>query len=267
MKTSWEVYNMKKPIHNNRRMVTIIFAGFATMILVTGCSSKDKSTMIDEAGVTPVLTAEAQLTPTPTPLAMTPAPGVTMIPTPDVTPQPTAMPLLLTQQEAEQVLIEKIDTSKYAYELIDEELNIDGKLYYRYLMFEDEKVLEPSILVDRETGILYCYDSDGNISAFTKFPLDNVEIIESGEHEITQESALNLLKKVTAQKLGLVNNLSHYIVIADEWTTVVDGDICYCFNVFEGGAEDQLVGMYYVSTSGKDIYKFDDNIGEFVKIN
>jgi hypothetical protein len=61
--------------------------------------------------------------------------------------------------------------------------------------------------------------------------------------------------------------LSQYIIIADEWTTVIGDDACYCFNVFKGSGEGQLVGRYYVSTTGVGIYMQDEEIGEFELIN
>jgi hypothetical protein len=234
------------------------------LLLAAGCKKKETPTIIDDTLVTPIITPSKEPTIVPTPIAMTPAPGVTITPT----LEPTLAPVvLLTQEEAETKLKEKVDTKKYTYELSDDNLNIDGKVYFIYIMFEDGVEMQPAIIVDAQDGTLSLYDSDGNVTAFTKFPVDNTESLSSGEYEITQTSALALLKMVTKEKIGLPNNLSQYIIIADEWTTVIGDDECYCFNVFEGSEEGQLAGRYYVSTTGVGIYKQDEEIGEFELIN
>ncbi len=233
------------------------------MVLIVGCS-KDKTQNVDEnAIISPIISPSGDPTPSPTPILMTPAPGVTLTPTPEQEPTPTPI-ILLTKAEAEAKLKAKVDTTTYFYELVEDDLNIDGVTYFQYVLFDNGVEIQPYIIIDRTTGALSLYDSDGNITSFTKFPVDKVEKIDSKEAEITVEDALSMLKRVTKEKLGLPKNLSRYSIIADEWTTVVNGEACYCFNIFEGGEEGQLVAMYYVSTLGTAIYTFDEENGEFV---
>lgn len=237
------------------------------LLMAAGCNKKDTTTIIDDAIITPISTPSEKPTIIPTPIAITPAPGVTITPTPAPTIEPTPTPtILLTLKQAEGKLKEKIDTSKYTYVLSDDNLNIEGKVYYIYVIFENGVELQPAVIVNAEDGTLSLYDSDGNVTAFTKFPVDKTESLDSDDLEITQASALEILKKITKEKLGLPNNLSRYTIVADEWTTIVDGDVCYCFNVYEGNEEGQLAGRYYVSTTGKSIYR-QDEFGDFIKIN
>lgn len=244
----------------------------STMLLVimmaAGCKKKETPTIVDDTIVTPIITSILEPTLLPTPIAMTPAPGVTITPTVTATLEPTPTPVvLLTQKEAEEKLKEKIDIKKYTYLLSDDNLNIEGKMYFTYVISEGGVELEPSIIIDAQDGTLSLYDSDGNVTEFSKFPVDKTESISSETSEITQEAALTLLKKVKKEKLGLANKLSSYTIVTDEWTTIINGDVCYCFNVYESSEESQLVGRFYVSTNGIAIYKFDDENGEFLKIN
>ena len=255
----------------NRKLKSImVLCTFAVVLTITGCSNKkDKPTSVDDTLITPVPNNNVTTTPLPTPVAMTPAPGITLTPTPEVTvtPTPTNAPLdELSEEEAQKLVLAKLDTSKYSVGLSDDHLNIDGETYYVYVVSDSNGTMEPAIIVNKKSGTLYCYDVDGNVTAFTKFPLDNVESVDQNEDTITEAEALELLKKMKKEKLGLVNNLSHYNVVADSWTTVIAGDESYCFNVFEGLAENQLVGRYYVSTSGENIYREEESF-DFVKIN
>lgn len=256
--------NIRKLI--KRGVITSVMASM--VIMAAGCSKKESETIQDDSFVTPLLTPIGEPTSIPTPIPMTPAPGVTITPTAEPTKEPTPTPIvLITADEAEKKLKENIDTSIYTYELTNADLAIDGNDYFLYTIFEQGKAMEPNIAVERITGTLYVYDSDGNVTTFSRFPVDKTEAVDSGESEITVETALELLKKVTKEKLGLINNLSQYKIIADEWTTVVSGDVCYCFNVFESSEDGPLVGMYYVSTMGTAIYSFDEENGEFYSIN
>lgn len=256
---------------NRKLKCAMVLFTFVLVLTITGCSNKkDKQTAVDDTLITPEASNNVTTTPLPTPVAMTPAPGITLSPTPEVTvtPTPTKTPLGdLSEEEAQKLVLAKLDTSKYSVGLSDDHLNIDGESYYVYVVSDSNGPMEPAIIVNKKSGTLYSYDVDGNVTAFTKFPLDNVESVDQNEDTITEAEALELLKKVKKDKLGLVNTLSHYNVVADSWTTVVAGEECYCFNVFEGRAENQLVGMYYVSVSGENIYRFEEESSDFTKIN
>ena len=249
-----------------KRGAITVTAFMILMATATGCSKKEVPTDNEELLVSPIITPSGKPTIAPTPIAMTPAPGVTITPIPEPTKEPTPTPIVyLTQAEGEAKLKEKIDTSLYTYELTNQEFEIDGMKYFFFEIYENQKVMEPYILVDRIYGDMYVYDKDGNIIPFTKFPIDATEILEPDEYEISVDSALELLKRITKEKLGLPNNLSHYVIIADEWTTVINADVSYCFNVYEASEDGQLVACYYVSTLGTAIYTFDEENGEFIR--
>ncbi len=248
-----------------QRGIIMLITAFS-LIMVTGCAKKEAPLGNEELLVSPVISPSGEPTPAPTPIAMTPAPGVTITPTPEPTKEPTKAPVVyLTQEEGEMKLKEKVDTSMYSYKLLDQVFELDGNSYFVFEMFQGENVVEPYILVDRVSGELSLYDKDGNLIPFTKFPIDASEKLEEDEYEVSMESALSILKKIPKEKLGLLNNLSHYTIIADEWTTIVNTDVCYCFNVYEGSEEGQLVASYYVSTLGTAVYTFDEENGEFIR--
>ena len=263
--------NKERERWNRKLRGTVVFLAIALVLSITGCSNKkEKPTAVDDTLITPGANNNLTPTPLPTPVAMTPAPGVTLTPTPEgtIVPTPTDIPANeLSEKEAEKLVLTQLDTKKYTIGLSDDHLNIEGQSYYVYVVSDVDGILEPAIIVNKKNGTLYCYDVDGNVSDFVKFPLDNVEKVDQNGEEITEAQALSILKKLTKEKLSLVNNLSHYTVVADSWTTVVSGEDCYCFNVFEGRAQDQLVGIYYVSTSGENVYRFEDESTEFIKIN
>ena len=237
-----------------------------SLIMVTGCAKKESNLGNDELLVSPIISPSGEPTIAPTPIAMTPAPGVTLTPTPEPTKEPTPTPVVyLTKEEGETKVKEKVDTSIYSYQLMEQALELDGNSYFVFKMFQDENIVEPYILVDRATGELCLYDMDGNLTPFTKFPIDASEKLEEDEYEVSMESALEILKKIPKEKLGLLNSLSHYTIIADEWTTIVNTDVCYCFNIYEGSEEGQLVACYYVSTLGTAVYTFDEENGEFIR--
>lgn len=257
----------EKPLKHKIARGFVLGTMSVLLLMATGCKKKESTTTIDDTIISPIITPSTQPTAVPTPIAITPAPGVTITPIVTSTVEPTPTPaVFITQKQAEEKLKEKIDTTKYSYVLSDDNLNVDGKVYYIYVIYENDVELQPAVIVNAEDGSLSLYDSDGNVTVFTKFPVDKTESLESNEHEITQASALEALKKVTKEKLGLANNLSRYTIVADEWTTIIDGDVCYCFNVYEGNEEGQLAGRFYVSTTGKTFYK-QDEFGDFIKIN
>ncbi|MDD5937244.1 MAG: hypothetical protein PUC65_17035 [Clostridiales bacterium] len=247
----------------NRGLHTVAICSM--MILVTGCSKQKKPVIEEEVMVSPIVTPEGEPSPTPTPILMTPAPGVTITPTVELSPTVTPV-TLLSKREAEEKLKEHIDTKKYFYELTEDDLTIDGTSYYRYVLYDNGVELHPFIVVDRITGDLYLYHTDGTIEPFTKFPIDKGDdVVSNQDTEVSTNQALSILKKLPIEKLGLPKELSKYTIIADEWTTMVNTDSCYCFNVFENGENGQLVALYYVSTTGTAVYTFDEENGEFIR--
>ena len=247
-------------------MTSVVIVG----ITISGCSNKGNTPDIEDTYVTPVGDQNALLTPTPTPVAMTPAPGVTITPAAEATltpNEPTPIQTILPEAEAKMLVLAQLDVSKYNVELSDDHLAIDGEYYYVYVVLEGTEFLEPAIIVNQRNGSLYSYDSDGNVTPFYKFPVDKVEPIDDNSDSITEQDALDLLKGLSAEKLGLAKSLEKYVIVADSWTTIVKGKSSYCFNVFSDKSQSQLVALFYVSADGEEIYRFDDVNGEYIKVN
>lgn len=233
------------------------------LIGLTSCGKKEQTLAPD---IDPLPQGIRPADPTPTPLVMTPAPGITQSPIITVTPTPVPV-VKLSAQDALEKVKEAIDSSIYTIVMEDQTMNIEDGVYYRFDILEGDVKVEPSILVNVSNGTLYCYDVDCNLSLFEKFPLDKVESIESGSKEITKEEAFVLLQKLSQAELGLPKALSEYLTITDDWTTIVEGgDNCYCFNIHEKDKNEQLVAVFYVSLSGNAIYKLNDELGQMVKI-
>lgn len=228
----------------------------------------------EETDGTSIITPSVTEGPAPD-ITVTPTPGtsnpdnVTTTPIPTVTqvPEVTVAPVL-SKEEALRLVTDAVANSQYKITQKDAPLSVDGKEYYAFVITKDGVEIEPEIVVLKENATLYYYDKAGVISAFTKFPLDNVEIATPEGEEIGKDEAIAIASKLSKQKLGLEKNLKDYIVEVDEWPTTVQGENTYCLNVFDKtDSGQQLVGVFYVSFDGKHIYKLNEETQEFVLIS
>lgn len=251
---------MKKKILHKIAVSTVL----TTMILMSGCSKKEKPTITNGGSATPTISPNHTQTPTAIPSIDTPTSEAIVTPEATVTPEVTPE-ILLDEKQARAKLEEEVDLSKYQADLASQVLSKDDHTYYVFIMKENHADMEPKIAVEQVTGTLYLYDADGNLSPFTKFPIDNAVVIGTGENEISVTAARELLEAMDYQKLGLQKSLSEYTIIVDEWTTIARGDNCYCFNILEPGENGALVAMYYVSLKGDAIYTFDEENGEYIR--
>lgn len=220
--------------------------------------------------MTPVVQPDASVTPVPT-TEPDPTKAATATQTPTKAPTPTEESVKqVTAAEALTVLRKEIDETIYTISMLNDHLMLgDGKEYYMFCISDETGDLEPLLLVEKETGAIKCYTLEGVLSDFSGFPLDKVEKPEPSSSEISKEKALELLKAVSKEKLGLAKELSEYDEITyDDWTTMVNGNACYSLNVFElSNGKMRLRGTYYVSLDGSKLYKLDGETNEFIPLH
>ncbi|MBE5960041.1 MAG: hypothetical protein E7256_01440 [Lachnospiraceae bacterium] len=96
---------------------------------------------------------------------------------------------------------------------------------------------------------------------------DPVETIVPEGEVLTKEQAVAAVAAFSKEALGLQNELGQYSIIVDSWTTMVQGNECYCLNVYDYvDDKQQLVKMLYVTVDGKEVFVHDDELGKFVQI-
>lgn len=134
------------------------------ILLLSGCSKakETQDTMkIDQT------TVESTQTVSPTP---------TLKPTP--TPKPSASITIgeeLTVADAQAILEERLDNSKYSLDLLSQSMKIDGTSFIAFLACEDAIPLEPILLVNMYNGKISCLSKEGKTIAFSNFPINQQE--------------------------------------------------------------------------------------------
>ena len=254
-------------------LLTIIVVLVAVVLVLVLVSKYKKE---KEGGATPTPTGTASLTETPddqgqseTPEAPTPTQVATKTPEADPTPEaptPTEEPGL-SQAEARRIVEEIIELETYGIELLDDHLVIDGAEYYSFCVNDENGVgMEPLLIVEKETGNLYCYDLSGVVATIEKFPLDKTETGNEGAKLLTAEEAKKVLAGYSGERLGLAKNPSEYEMTVDDWTTMAAGTECYGINFFENvGGKQRFRGTFYVAMDGSAVYGKDDVTGDFMK--
>lgn len=254
------------------KKITLLLGIVMTIAVLSACHKKEKDEPVD-----------IEVTPSPT---ITVTPEATAAVTPTLTPSPSAAEedgkepesevkdeedieneeaddVELTEEEAADSIRKALEDESYTYELLDDHLNVSDRLYYIYQVSDEGKVALPNIIVDKVSGKVMCYGSDGKTSSITEHPLyHKSESSQPGKktvkNEITKEEALKLLEKIPNKTLGLAKALSEYTVIYDDWITNVKGVDCYGINVYEkGDLKNTFAGAYYVATDGSRIYLYD----------
>lgn len=185
-----------------------------------------------------------------------------------VTPEPTPEPTIAVE-EARKIVSDNIDLEPgtYEMELLDDHLMIDGAEYFSFCInSRDGQAMEPMLLVEKMTGTLLCYDFEGVVSAFSRFPLDKTETGNQGVSEVSQEEAKKVLAGYSKEALGLSKEPSSYDMTVDEWPTTISGKDCYGINLFETvDGKQRFRGVFYVVTDGSAVYSMDDVTGDFIK--
>ena len=261
--------------------ILLIAGVIAIIALLIGFYKQDKeketggiptATLTPTAAPTLTVAPTAQLDASTTPVPTTEAePTKAETQAPTKAPTPTEEPAKkITAAEALTVLRKKIDEKVYTISMLNDHLMLgDGKEYYMFCISDATGDLEPLLLVEKETGEIKCYTLEGELSDFSGFPLDKVEKPQPSSSEISKERALELLKAVGKEKLGLAKELAEYDEVTyDDWTTMVEGNTCYSLNVFElSNGKMRLRGTYYVSLDGSKLYKLNGETNEFIPLS
>lgn len=198
-----------------------------------------------------------------------PTRGATSTPEPEATPKPptpTEAPVL-TQAQAEAIVKKIVQLDKYSIELLDDHLMIDGAEYYSFCINDEDGVsLEPLLIVEKEEGMLLCYDLSGVVAPIERFPLDKTETGSEGSNILTTEEAKKVLLGYSGERLGLPKELGSYEITMDDWTTVAEGVECYGFSFFETvDGKQKFRGTFYVALNGSAVYSQDEVTGMFIK--
>lgn len=256
--------------------LTIIVVLAAIVLVIMLLSKYNKEQEGKEGGdITGSVTATEAVTPEnpaeePGEATKTPEPtkAVTNTPKPQPTPEPTPTEVpKLTQAQAEEIVKKIIRLEKYSIELLDDHLMIDGAEYFSFCINdEDGTSLEPLLIVEKEEGMLLCYDLSGVVAPIEQFPLDKTETGNDEDKTLSAEEAKKVLTGYTGARLGLPKDISSYELVADDWTTMANGVECYGFSFFETvDGKQKFRGTFYVALNGSVVYSQDDITGEFIK--
>ncbi|MBQ9119603.1 MAG: hypothetical protein IJY09_06055 [Lachnospiraceae bacterium] len=262
------------------KVLLILFLGLLVVLLISGLL-KNKKENEEKPTPTPTGQITAALTPTvaPTPEGMgdptlAPSPTPTVAATPTLTPSPTPSPVAtptvppaepeaaITLDEAEAKMAEIVNVAGYDYELSDDHLWKDGRMYYCYVITY-QQAEQYAILLDQESGEMYYYDAEGNKTPLEHFPMDSTEAPGQGENAgISEEKAVSWLSELSFTSLALPAPLAECEVSLDTWKTMVYGKECYCLNVFYQGT---LAGTIYFTETAQSVYYLDE-FGEFIRV-
>lgn len=161
----------KKQLFIRRTLLQGMLIG---VLLLTGCKNNDK---------------QVDATPTPTEaITATVTPSITTAPTIEPTTTPSPMPTgndnssnidestTLTEDDARSLIESKLDLKVYSTTLLSKDVVVENKHYYSFQVKDKDKAIEPSLVVNKVSGEIYCYDKDGKISDYSNFPLYNPSV-------------------------------------------------------------------------------------------
>jgi hypothetical protein len=134
------------------------------ILLLSGCAKVEKTqdTMkIDQTEMVATETVSATPTLEPTP---TPKPSASITNGED-----------LTVTDAQAILEERLDTSKYSVDLLSESIRIDGTSFIAFIAYENATPLEPVLIVNKNSGKISCMSKEGKTIAFSNFPSNPTE--------------------------------------------------------------------------------------------
>lgn len=78
--------------------------------------------------------------------------------------------LTIDEKSAEQLVSERLDTTKYSVKK-DTDVNVDGKDYYIFNVFEGDTKLTMGVAVEKISGELFAYKEDKTIAPYSEFTL------------------------------------------------------------------------------------------------
>ncbi len=94
--------------------------------------------------------------------------------------------LTIDEKSAEQLVSERLDTTKYSVQK-DSDINVDDKDYYTFKILEGESQLTMGVAVDKISGELYAYKEDKTIAPYSEFTLYD----ESSDTTVSWEGTYN----------------------------------------------------------------------------
>lgn len=166
---------MKKASHLHKYKIikikkATLTVGLFSILLLNGCSSHDKDTNV-------VTTPTVILTPTVTP-ENTITPSITIVPSSTAAPTTsnadntaTNEAGLLTAEDAQYLIEEKVDMKVYTVTLLADNVSVDGEDYYSFVVKKKNVAIEPVLVVNKVSGTVSCFEADGTISDYSNFPL------------------------------------------------------------------------------------------------
>ena len=175
----------------------------------------------------------------------------------------------ISDKEALKNIQDIVGERGYNFELLDNNLTIENEIYYLYQISDSNGPFKPNVLVNKITGELFCYYSDGSIAAFSEHPLyvDSDKTEQTSAEEISKQEALDRLRGIQAKDLGLSKELSEYSIDFDDWTTNVNDVECYGINVYtEEEKQRSVIGQFYVALDGSSMFKYDSEADDIVAI-
>lgn len=170
----------------------LIILCILTTILFSGCQAAQspiKNSIDTSSGLTPTVT-----------VAITKAPEITT--TPEATP--ISDEVLLAKEDALSIVQRQINSKKYSISLLADNVTINSKNYYSFIVTENLVALEPAILVNKSNGELSCLYSDGKHTSFTSFP--NTPKKEETENNWNGTYVRKDLRGVTTSTILLTQN-------------------------------------------------------------
>lgn len=209
-------------------------------------------------------------TPTPTkePVATeTPVPENTPTPTPTIAPTP-----VVSASEAEQIVTEKVDASKYDIQLVNEDLKVGNGNYYQFGAIKNQEFVYPFFVVNKADASLSFYDStEGTVFDFTKFPLvveatPTPTVTPVPVKNLTAEEAYQVLCTYSKDALHIAKEAKEYDAEYGDELTLINGVDCYRFNLSEfSNGKVRNRGEFYISVDGTKCFYIDSNTNEFIQ--
>lgn len=78
---------------------------------------------------------------------------------------------LVSKDKARALIMERLDITKYELTILEDSIHLNNSTYYGFLVIENNVTYSPALIVDKQTGEVLCYATDGSVSPFANFPL------------------------------------------------------------------------------------------------
>lgn len=133
--------------------------------------------------------------------------------------------LEIDEKSAQQLVSERLDTTKYSVEKEDE-ITVDSNSYYVFKILENGNTLSMGVAVDKVSGELYAYKEDKTIAPYNEFTLYD----ESKDVKVNWEGTYNSAT-ATLELLPADDNSFEFTLTDKESNTSVSG-------VAQGGGKE-----------------------------